>query len=315
MRKEALRAGALLLTLALLLPVAGCQGGADGPVQSSAAVQSAGPSMPKRDAAPRVLVPEAPGTETLGNDKVWIDVSNRGEGYITVRYDGDNDKVKLQITCGEGETYTYNLQKDVPEVFPLTAGDGQYRIGVYENISGTKYSQVFSGEQAVALDSEFGPFLYPNQYVDFDEDSQAVAKGAQLAEGAADELEVVGRIYDFVVGEIRYDYDKADNPTSNYLPDIDETLQSRMGICFDYAALMTAMLRTQRIPTKLVIGYVGELYHAWISVYIEGQGWINNIIYFDGEKWTRMDPTMASTGGGAQEYVGDGKSYHELYYY
>ena len=91
---------------------------------------------------------------------------------------------------------------------------------------------------------------------------------------------------------------------SGYLPDIDETLETGKGICFDYAALMTAMLRTQRIPTRLVVGYAGTLYHAWISVYIEGTGWIDNIIYFDGTQWVRMDPTFAAAGEEAAKYVG-----------
>ena len=47
------------------------------------------------------------------------------------------------------------------------------------------------------------------------------------------------------------------------------------GICFDYAALMTAMLRSQGIPTKLEIGYSGEVYHAWISTYIDEIGWVD----------------------------------------
>ena len=78
---------------------------------------------------------------------------------------------------------------------------------------------------------------------------------------------------------------------------------------------MTAMLRVQRIPTKLVVGYAGELYHAWISVYLDGVGWIDNIIYFDGKDWVRMDPTFAASGCGASEYVGDSSNYHDLYYY
>ena len=35
------------------------------------------------------------------------------------------------------------------------------------------------------------------------------------------------------------------------------------------------MLRSQRIPAKLEIGYSGDIYHAWISVYIKDIGWID----------------------------------------
>ena len=84
--------------------------------------------------------------------------------------------------------------------------------------------------------------------------------------------------------------------TSGYLPNVDTILQSKKGICFDYAAVMATMLRTQGIPTKLVVGYAGSAYHAWVSVYINEIGWIDNIFYFDGKSWVRMDPTFASSG-------------------
>ena len=50
---------------------------------------------------------------------------------------------------------------------------------------------------------------------------------------------------------------------SGYLPDVDEVLASQTGICFDYAAVMASMLRCERIPTRLEVGYMGEVYHAW----------------------------------------------------
>ena len=34
---------------------------------------------------------------------------------------------------------------------------------------------------------------------------------------------------------------------------------------------MTAMLRSQNIPCKLVVGCAGTTYHAWIDVYVEAQ--------------------------------------------
>ena len=41
--------------------------------------------------------------------------------------------------------------------------------------------------------------------------------------------------YTYVTEHITYDYDKADSVEAGYLPDVDETLQSGTGICFDYA--------------------------------------------------------------------------------
>ena len=48
------------------------------------------------------------------------------------------------------------------------------------------------------------------------------------------------------------------------------------------------MLRSLGVPCKLVVGYAGAskpAYHAWISVWTEKTGWIDNAIYFDSTGW------------------------------
>ncbi len=243
-----------------------------------------------------VRTPIASGSVTYGNDKVTIDASHTDQGYIMIKYTGGNSKIKVQVT--KGTTYTYNLNaRDTYEVFPLTEGNGSYSVKVFENISGNQYAQACSQNIQVSLENQYTPFLYPNQYVNFNQNSNAVAISNQVAAGAGEEITVVTNVFNYVVENLTYDYDKAATVQSGYLPNVDATLASRNGICFDYASLMTAMLRAQNIPTKLVIGYTGDLYHAWISVYLKNQGWVDDIIYFDGSNWSLMDPTFASSGG------------------
>ena len=90
---------------------------------------------------------------------------------------------------------------------------------------------------------------------------------------------------------------------SGYLPVLDDVLAEEKGICFDYAALMAAMLRSQEVPCKLVVGYAGETYHAWISVWTEENGWVDGAIFFDGHMWKRMDPTFASAQNRSEEIM------------
>ena len=95
---------------------------------------------------------------------------------------------------------------------------------------------------------------------------------------------------------------------------MDDTLKTKKGICFDYAALMTAMLRSSGIPTRLDIGYATNIYHAWISTYLDEQGWVDNVIKFDGKNWTMMDPTFAAGGGdGIQDFITDSSNYNIEY--
>ena len=268
--------------------------------------------------AANVRVPTASGTTTYENGKVLVDASNISQGYVMIRYSGGKERIKVQITKG-AVTYTYDLNaRDAYEVFPFSEGDGTYSVKVFENVSGNQYAQIFSKDLSVSMADQFLPFLYPNQYVNFSEGNAAVQKGAEVAAGAADEIGIVTNVFHFVVDNLTYDVAKAQSVQSGYLPNIDAVLAARTGICFDYAALMTAMLRTQNIPTELVVGYTGSAYHAWVNVYITNVGWVDNAIYFDGQQWSLMDPTFMSSGGKSEQirkYIGNASNYQAKYSY
>lgn len=267
-----------------------------------------------RDNTPVVLSPSADAITCYSCEVSTIDASHSSDGYIMVNYTGTNEKVKLQITGPDGVTYTYNLHGEY-EVFPLTAGSGNYTIGVYENVSDNQYATALSQDIAVEITNEFGPYLYPNQYVNFSSTSLPVEKAKELAFSANEDIEVVEAVYNYIITNFSYDYDKAANVQSGYLPVVDDIFRSNTGICFDYAAVMATMLRTQNIPTRLEVGYMGEEYHAWISVYIENVGWINGIIQFDGSTWNLMDPTFASTSKSPQDFLSENSKYITKYVY
>lgn len=264
-----------------------------------------------------VLIPTAPGTSVKGNDYVSVDISNNSEGYIVVTYKGSSTNVKFQVTGPGQSAYTYRLSTGVQTVMPLTAGSGSYKIGCYEGIGGNQYAVVYTETVTFNITNEFGPYLYPNQYVNFDSNSKVVTKAASLVSGCDTDLEAVEAVYHYVVNNFSYDYDKAATVASGYLPVVDTCLNSKTGICFDYAAVMASMLRSQNIPTRLEIGYAGDAYHAWISVYVKDKGWIDGIIKFDGKNWTLMDPTFASTSSSKQtkDFITNKSNYTVKYMY
>ncbi len=232
-----------------------------------------------------------------------IDYSHTEDGYVMARYTSPTEKrLKLRI-IGPTTTYTYNLPVDQWTVFPLSDGNGSYQAALYINTHDSKYALVMTAQFEVALKDEFAPFLRPNQYVNYEHAEKTVEKGAQLCIGLTHPLEKVAAVYDFVVGTLTYDEERAATVKSGYLPVLDEVLAEEKGICFDYAALMTAMLRSQEVPCKLVVGYAGDIYHAWISVWTEENGWVDGAIFFDGQAWKRMDPTFASSGHRSAEIM------------
>lgn len=280
-RKGRARAGVIAWLLASSLALAGCGRDAGG------------------GRARGMIMPSADGEETLTAQDLVIDISHLDLGYMMVCYTGEASRLFVQLVGPDGEEYKYFLDPSPDYVtLPLTAGDGEYYLCAYENVGGDQYSPILAQMLQLQLSDEFAPFLCPNQYVDFTPDDQAVSLAKELTEETEDELEQVGEIYHWVIRNISYDYEKAVDVSPGYLPDIEETLKIRTGICFDFAALMTAMLRSLGIPTKLNIGYLTEdVYHAWISIYLEETGWIDQIILFDGKDWRMMDPTVASSGG------------------
>lgn len=282
------------------------------PVETSPACTSCVQSA--RDFAAVVLTGSPDGKVVYGNDSVTIDASHTSDGYVMADYTGSNAKVKFRITGPDQITYTYNLHGGY-ETFPLTAGDGNYLLEVFENIKDSSYYTLFSQDISVSVKNSFEPFLYANQYVNFTADSAAVTEGEALASEAGTDIEVVENVYNYIITNFTYDYDKAESVQSGYLPDVDEICQSKTGICFDYAAVMAAMLRSQRIPTRLEVGYMGDVYHAWISIYLADKGWVNGIIEFDGKNWKLMDPTFASTSAVPKDFLTEDDKYITKYVY
>jgi transglutaminase-like putative cysteine protease len=241
------------------------------------------------------LKPVASGVLTKTNKSATIDYSNFKDGYVMVKYlVSSSVRLKVQVQ-GPTTTYTYNITPFEWTVFPLSDGNGSYRVNVYKNVVDNRYSLVLSLSFTAELSNEFAPFLRPNQYVNYEYATNTMEKAAELCAGKTDTLDKVEAIYSYVVKNISYDYDKVGKVESGYLPDLDQVLADKKGICFDYAALMTGMLRTQNIACKLVVGYANTEYHAWINVWTPDKGWVDGVIFFDGTKWQLLDPTYAST--------------------
>lgn len=269
-------------------------------------------------ALPLVLKPEASGTKVMSNSNCKIDYSNTEDGYFMAKWTASPQKIKLQSTGPSGVTYTYDLYGNDWAAFPFSDGNGDYAIRVMQNVGGTKYAVAGKVNTNVKMTDEFAPFLRPNQYVNYENATDTTDKAAELCQNMTTDLDKVTAVYDWVTANLTYDYNKAANVQSGYLPDLDSVLASKTGICFDYAALMTGMLRSQGVACRLVVGYAGSAYHAWISVYVKDLGWVDGVIFFNGVSWQRMDPTYASTGKGnasVMKYIGDGSNYSAKYQY
>jgi len=274
-------------------------------------------NTPVTPAVPIVLMPVASGTDVESNDRVTIDYSNIADGYVMVKWTGQTtNQLRVQVIAPNEVSYAYRIEADnMFNVFPLPHGNGSYSVAALEQTADGRYAVVASVTFNVTMSSEFAPFLRPSQLIDFNESSNVVRIAADLATGRNNFLDKIAAVYDYVTSNISYDTDFAEGVISgditSHIPDLDQVVARGRGICFDYAAVMTAMLRSQGIPTQMVHGFVGEVYHAWINVHSDETGWIHNVIHFDGRNWILMDPTFASAAGAAAlaDFIGDGTNY------
>ena len=218
---------------------------------------------------------------------LFIDSMTANHGYVTAGCIGSEHKynrLKFQVRKGD-QTYNYDLSQGAEPIrCPMNMGNGSYLLRVMERVEGNQYAQVMAVEKQVKLLSRFVPYTIPTIFCNYDTYGPCVRIGRYIAVTCSTELDVLNSVTKWVAGYVSYDYDKA-NKLSNstgYVPDPDATLKERKGICFDYASIEAAMLRSMDIPCKVVTGYVNDgVYHAWVLAYANG-------------KWRRRDPTFTS---------------------
>lgn len=268
---------------------------------------------------PQIAVPSSPGTATASADHGVLDYSNASEGYISVKYTGDKAKAKIRIIYGD-VIYDHNVDVDGSVVYyPLSCGSGEYTAMLYENTTGNKYTLVFQETFYADIKRSTSPFSYPNRYVNYNLNSDVVYKAAELCAGKNDTIDKIAAVFLWVTDNIKYDRDLAASVTSGYVPDPDRTLSRMKGICFDYASLTAAMLRSQSIPTRLVIGYASpDIYHAWNEVYTEETGWITPVLLLKNKGYNLVDATFyagVNDKDKAAEYISNPSNYSAIYYY
>jgi len=231
---------------------------------------------------PDIMTPLASGISTEEISYVIIDYSHTYYGYIMAKHiECASVDIKILITKPNGAKHIYSLHPENGfDAFPLTGGDGTYIIQILKHIEGMQYMEMFSSSFDAVLTSEFMPFLHPNQAVQFTRHCAVVRKATELTAGIDNIPDKISAIGNFIVSNVTYDDSLIDTREHGYIPDVNNILEAGSGLCLDFSALMVAMLRSQIIPAKLVVGSADEIYHAWVEAH-------------DGEKWIILDLTIS----------------------
>jgi len=219
-------------------------------------------------------IPQASGKTVKKDGKLTVDASNMSEGYIMVKAKKTSKKLRVRVsTAGAKLLYWLNGDGEY-EVFPLQFGSGKYKVELFEHVKGKDYSKEGTLKLTAKMSDELSCFLYPNQYVNYDENTACVKYAQEMCKDMKDQGEIYKAVCTYVLQNFIYDYIKSVSvqSMSQQMPDIDGCWNSRMGICQDLSAMTCAMLRSQGIPARLMIGTVGaNTYHAWVVAVVNGE--------------------------------------------
>ncbi|MBN2259181.1 MAG: transglutaminase domain-containing protein [Clostridiales bacterium] len=192
------------------------------------------------------------------------------KGFFTVNVTTQNEIRVLVNKDDQNAVYTLNETANLP----LQMGNGVYSIRVYEKLNG-RFQLVKQENITLNLENQNLVYLNSVQNINWNSEMNAIKIAAQLTNNLETEMDKITAIHKYLIENISYDYIKARTVKGGYLPAIDSTLESGNGICYDYSSVLAAMLRSVNIPTKVSVGHVGAVYHAWNEVYLsETDEWI-----------------------------------------
>ena len=231
----------------------------------------------------------------IRHDGIWLrPIYSTADGYVIVTGKSEREKIVAIIEAEvDAERQVYHLDLDEDGFFYqkiyFREGTGEYKVSVLYNTEGNKYRVAHRFE--VTNQREMNRYLVPVQDV-HSENEEIILKAEKIVEGKSNDYKKIKAVYNWVVNNTEYDYDKRDRMQDGDYSDNFGSLhmlQTRTGVCHDYATLTAALLRSIGIPTQVVVGEIdinGELIrHAWNRAY--------NI---ESDRWIVFDTTFASTG-------------------
>lgn len=131
------------------------------------------------------------------------------------------------------------------------------------------------------LPDDVTQYLLPSRYCPSD---LVFESAIDITRGALPGYPQAEAIRAWTASEIRYEYGASHMSTSAL-----DTLESRRGVCRDFAHLGISLCRAIDIPARMVAGYLHELVpmdaHAWFEAFVGG-------------RWFTFDATQAMPRGG-----------------
>lgn len=219
-------------------------------------------------------------------------ISNPENNLVKITNVEKTKGMRIMVEKGN-EKYYYSLN-NTEEIIPLQLGKGIYTVKVMQNTSGNKYKVVEKKDINIIKNDVTDIYLSSTQPVYWEGKDTVIKLAQDLTKDKTTDKEKIESIYKHIVNNIKYDYNKISGLPDDYVPEIENILSYKKGICYDYSALFAGMLRSQGIPAKLVKGYKNDLkeYHAWNEVLLDGKWVVIDTTYDSALKKSNVEVSM-----------------------
>lgn len=231
------------------------------------------------------------------------------KGKIDPKAEFGPETTHIYITTKKGEDEALDVipveNFTFDDSFYLRFGPGTYEVTLSVPEIKEKNSDYFRyygfAKFEVESEGEDKRDLLPSRGVQSDA-PQIKELADELTGGIAGDRDKAKAIYDYVAKNVSYDVEKLETDNFSWDDSALKTLDSKTGVCQDYAYLAIALLRASDMEARFVEGTAfGGFWpqnHAWVEVKVEGN-------------WLTMDPTW---GAG---YIKDDKfvaAFNEKYF-
>jgi transglutaminase-like putative cysteine protease len=153
----------------------------------------------------------------------------------------------------------------------------QYRVQVPDFVAVDPFAPVIPVQE---LPADVLHYLLPSRYCQSDLLNELALA---VVGNSFRNYQQVSMIHDWIFNELHYVRDSSNSSTSAL-----ETVETKRGVCRDFAHLGIALCRARNIPARMVVGFLHGLdpmdLHAWFEAYLGG-------------RWYTFDATQSLTQG------------------
>lgn len=168
--------------------------------------------------------------------------------------------------------------------------------------NGTPDGVTFAALETSAPDDMLRPFLASSRYIEITPEAWRLA--LDIRDGREDIFETAQAIMHHIFTEWTY----APN-TTNASTHMREVMETKRGVCQDFAHVMLGLCRALGIPARYVSGYLynsadghlrgSQASHAWCEVFLPGRGWFG------------LDPTNDTLADDRHIKIATGRDYND----